>query len=136
MHLYCCGCEKQVVPTLVSGDEVYKGREDLKHKKLWKCDFCGNYVGCHKYKQEEHPRPLGCIPTAEIRKARMHIHEKLDPMWQSKKLTRRQVYAMLSERLGYTYHTGTLVSIDECRRVYRILITMTKELNNAQMELF
>jgi len=87
---------------------------------FWKCDTCNNFVGCH-HKTKDRTRPLGCIPTKEIKEARIHIHAILDPIWKSGKIQRKHLYARLSEKLGYQYHTAELRSIEQARKVYRII---------------
>ena len=118
--IYCCGCKKYVEADLVDGKTIYPSRQDLHKLPFWICRRCNNYVGCHN-KTKDPTKPLGCIPTAELRNARTHIHALLDPLWLSKQYTRSYVYARLSELLGYQYHTSELRTIEEARRVYRVL---------------
>lgn len=68
-------------------------------------------------------RPLGCIPTPELRSARNHIHSILDPLWKGKgsPYRRTQVYAAISARIGREYHTAEIRSLSEAREVYRIV---------------
>ena len=120
MIIYCCGCSKLVEPRLTDGEEIYPHRRDLFSLPFWKCDTCNNFVGCH-HKTKDRTRPLGCIPTKEIKEARIHIHAILDPIWKSGKIQRKHLYARLSEKLGYQYHTAELRSIEQARKVYRII---------------
>ena len=120
MEIYCCGCEMKVEARLTGGEEIYPHREDLYSLPFWKCDGCGNYVGCH-HKTKNRTNPLGCIPTPEIKKARQHIHKILDPIWQNGKMSRKEIYAELSERLGWKYHTAKIRSVEEARKVYRLV---------------
>lgn len=122
--LYCCGCEREVTPRLTDGAEIYPHRPDLKALPFWKCDACGNYVGCH-HKTQDRTRPLGCIPTPEIKKARQHIHRILDPLWKSGRMKRSDVYARLSEAIGYEYHTAEIGDIAEARRIYLAVKELT-----------
>lgn len=55
-------------------------RPDLKHLNFYRCKECGGYVGCHKGSI----RPLGVIPSPEIKNARKHIHALLDPLWRKR----------------------------------------------------
>lgn len=119
-EIYCCGCEAKVFPRLTDGKEIYPHRPDLQALPFWKCDACGNFVGCH-HKTNNPTKPLGCIPTPAIKNARQHIHRILDPLWKSKRIGRKALYAMLTERLGWTYHTAKIRSVDEARQVYRIV---------------
>ena len=119
MEIYCCGCQKDVSARLTDGAEIYPHRSDLKSLPFWRCDECGNYVGCH-HKTKNRTQPLGIIPTAELMKARGHIHKLIDPIWQSGKMTRKEMYKRLSKELGWKYHTANLKSIEEARQVYRL----------------
>ena len=125
--IYCCGCGETVEARLTSGKEIYPNRPDLKHIPIWKCDVCGNYVGCHR-KTKNPVRPLGCIPTKNIRNARKRIHKLLDPLWGSGKIKRRTIYKKLSDKLGWQYHTAKIKSLEEAHRVYRILQEIQEEL--------
>jgi hypothetical protein len=105
---------------LTSGAEIYPHRSDLADLPFWKCDTCGNYVGCH-HKTGKPTEPLGNIPTPELRKARNHIHAILDPLWQSKKYRRKELYGLISDHMGFGYHTAKLRTIEEARKVYKFL---------------
>lgn len=126
MELYCCACERKVNPRLTDGSEIYPHRKDLYQLPFWKCDECGNFVGCH-HKTENRTRPLGCIPTPEIKKARSHIHKILDPLWKSGRFKRSDLYGILSEKLGWKYHTAKIRSIEEARDIYRIILDIRKQ---------
>lgn len=120
MEIYCCGCEEKVDARLTDGAEIYPHRLDLYNLPFWKCDRCGNYVGCH-HKMKKKTMPLGCIPTMEIKNARKEIHKILDPLWKSGRIDRKTLYAAITEHLGWTYHTAKIRSIDEARKVYRFV---------------
>lgn len=124
MKLYCCGCGEEVMARLVTGMDVYPHREDLYDLPFWKCDQCGNFVGCH-HKSDNRTNPLGCIPTPEIKRARQEIHKLLDPLWRSGKRNRQELYAAISLQLGWKYHTAKIRSIEEARKIYQIVKTMT-----------
>lgn len=115
--IFCCGCSRDVEARLTDGASVYPHRPDLAALPFWRCDACGNYVGCH-HKTTDCTRPLGIIPTPEIRNARKHIHTILDPLWKSGRLRRGDLYARLSAHLGYEYHTAEIRTIEEARRIY------------------
>ena len=119
MNIYCCGCSQKVNARLTDGAEIYPHRKDLKSLPFWKCDDCDNYVGCH-HKTKNRTRPLGCIPTKELKDARQHIHKVIDRIWQSGGMTRKQLYKRLSDDLGRNYHTANIRSIEEAREVYRL----------------
>lgn len=119
-EIRCCGCGTKVQARLTDGREVYPHRPDLATLPFWRCDDCGNFVGCH-HKTKAPTTPLGVIPTPELKRARQHIHRILDPLWQSGRMTRKGVYAYLTERLGWKYHTARIRSMDEAREVYRLV---------------
>lgn len=119
-EIYCAGCEEKIAARLTDGTEIYPHRPDLADLPFWKCDVCGNHVGCH-HKTKDRTRPLGVIPTPEIREARKHIHRILDPLWQSGRFKRHKLYKLISDRVGWGYHTANIRSIEEARQVYRIV---------------
>ena len=125
MIIWCCKCDCVVEPTLTSGKEIYPHRGDLGGLPFWKCLSCGNFVGCH-HKSSNRTKPLGCIPTPEIRNARKHIHKLIDPLWRGGQTPRRELYKLLSERLGYEYHTADIKSVTEARKVYRVGVVISR----------
>jgi hypothetical protein len=124
MRIWCCKCNKTVNGILTTGKEIYPHRPDLYKKNFYKCPHCGGYVGCHQNSR----RPLGCIPTEELKIARMRLHAKMDPLWKSKKITRKELYTLLKNKLGYTYHNGETRTVQECLKVWDILDEIEKEL--------
>ena len=113
----CCGCDgEKVEARLTDGSEIYPHRKDLYSLPFWKCDACGNFVGCH-HKTKNRTQPLGCIPTPELKNARKHIHKLLDPIWESGKMKRKDIYAKISERVGWKYHTAQIRSVEEAREI-------------------
>lgn len=126
MKLYCCGCQKDVSARLTDGGEIYPHRPDLSALPFWRCDACRNYVGCH-HKTGNPANPLGCIPTPELKRARNHIHAILDPIWQSGKMARTTLYAAISKRTGWKYHTAKIRTIEEARTVYKIVRELSKQ---------
>lgn len=120
MRIYCCGCNKDVAARLTDGREIYPHREDLSDLPFWKCDTCKNHVGCH-HKTADRTKPLGNIPTKEIRNARQQIHKILDPIWKEKRMARGKLYAILAAELGYEYHTAEIRTVEQARKVYAIV---------------
>lgn len=131
MTIYCTGCETNVDARLTNGKERYPHRSDLYELPFWRCDMCGNYVGCH-HKTATPTKPLGCIATPEILHARKKIHALLDPLWESGKIKRGQAYAYVSKQLGYQYHNGEIRSLDEARQIYVIVGTLHNELSTKE----
>lgn len=117
VKLYCCECASKITARLTSGAEIYPRRSGLASLPFWKCDACGNHVGCH-HKTTNPTRPLGCIPNAAVRNARQHIHALIDPAWKTGKVKRAEIYRHLSERTGRQYHTAHIRSVEEAREVY------------------
>ena len=117
-EIYCCDCQSKVMARLTDGSEVYPHRADLHSLPFWMCDYCGNFVGCH-HKTSNPTNPLGNIPTPEIKRARQHIHALIDPLWQSGKIKRKEIYQKLTDAMGWKYHTAKIRDIDEARDVYR-----------------
>ena len=120
MKLYCCQCLTHVDARLTNGREIYPTRYSLARIPFWKCDTCRNYVGCH-YKGDDKTKPLGSIPNRELRRARALIHQFLDPLWYGDKHRRRVLYSLISDQLGYDYHTGNINTIEEARKVWKII---------------
>lgn len=131
MDIYCCQCKVKVDARLTDGREIYPHRADLGGLPFWKCNDCGNYVGCH-HKTDKPTTPLGHIPTPEISKARSHIHALLDPVWKSKPalVSRSRAYKLMSERLGWKYHTAMIESIEEAREVYKAACDVVRSLQS------
>jgi hypothetical protein len=126
MNIYCCECEKYVAARLTSGTEIYPHRADLRQTPFWVCDHCGNHVGCH-HKTSSPTRPLGVIANGKIKNARKHIHAILDPLWESGRFKRKQIYRLISDRIGYEYHTAEIRSLDEARNIYRAIVELAKQ---------
>ena len=118
--IFCAGCQCDVDARLTYGVEIYPHRKDLGNLPFWKCDTCGNFVGCH-HKTSKPTKPLGCIPTPEIKRSRSHIHRVLDPLWKSGRIKRRDLYRQISALLGKEYHTAEIRTVEEARTVYLIL---------------
>ena len=123
--IFCTGCGAKVNARLTDGGEIYPHRPDLAELPFWKCDSCNNYVGCH-HKTNNPTEPLGVIATKELKNARQHIHRILDPLWKDGVLQRKQIYAYLTEKLGWEYHTAKIRTIEEAREVYRLVRDLGK----------
>jgi len=126
MKLWCCQCREEVDARLTNGAEVYPHRPDLANLPRWICDGCKNHVGTH-HQTSDPTKPLGNIPSHEIKKARIAIHGLIDAAWKSGKVKRRAIYGHLSTTLGREYHTGEIRSIEEARRVYAVARDFLRE---------
>lgn len=131
MEIFCCNCKIKTTVKLIKGIDLYPHRKDLKQKSFWQCQTCNSYVGCHNGKKN---RPLGCIPSPEIKNARAYIHKILDPIWLKNRVGRSKLYGWISNNLGYTYHTGEIRDIKEARKVYKIILNITKWLDKKDLE--
>lgn len=119
--IYCCGCSDYVDARLTNGQEVYPHRRDLFRIPFWKCDECGNSVGCH-HKTTKPTQPLGCIPTPALKIARMEIHKILDPLWKSRGMKRSDIYSKIAKEMAIPkYHTAQIRSLDEAAKVLSIV---------------
>jgi hypothetical protein len=45
-------------------------------------------------------------------------------MWGGDKRKRKELYVLISEKIGWKYHTANLRDIEEAREVYRIIINI------------
>lgn len=124
-EIWCCGCGRKISARLTNGAEIYPHRVDLANVPFWKCDECGNSVGCH-HKTTKPTKPLGCIATPELKNARREIHRVLDPIWHRGLMGRKEIYAVLSGVIGREYHTADIRSIDEARRVYKAIKSISQ----------
>lgn len=128
MEIFCTGCNVEVKARLVDANEIY-GR--TYPGKFWICD-CGAYVGTH-YKTKNPTRPLGVLSTADIRKAKIHIHALIDPLWKKGYIKRGSIYKKISKAIGYDYHTGEIRSIEEARRIYRESRRIARDIYNRHV---
>lgn len=117
--IYCCACHKDVSARATTGAEIYPRHKHLHAMHFWVCDACGNYVGCHNKDPKNRTRPLGCIPTQAMRKARSRLHALIDPIWQSGKLKRGEVYQRLAWALDRpNFHTAETRSLEDLEEAY------------------
>lgn len=115
--LYCVQCKDEVKPIKTNGKEIYPHRKDLYHLTFYKCPQCSNYVGCHKGTNT----PLGCIPTKELKQARIKAHNYMDSFWKSGRVKRSKIYKTLTEHFGYEYHNGNTKSVQECEEAIKVI---------------
>ena len=89
-------------------------------RPVWLC-ACGARVGCHPGRL----KPLGRPAGPELRRERMLLHRRLDPLWSGAypdaepkaragltRLARKRLYSFLQERMGLTEeecHVGHMV---------------------------
>lgn len=128
MNIFCCKCNELVKAYLTTGKEIYPHRRDLFNLMFYKCPKCGGYVGCHKGTTD----PLGVIPTQELKRERIKIHNKMDVLWKKGQIRRKDLYKKISQRIGYEYHNGTTKTIEECKCVLKIINDIKKELESEE----
>lgn len=126
--IFCCGCDREIKAELRTGRDIYPHLRHLWSLPFWVCLACENYVGCH-HKTKNRTRPLGCIPTPEIRAARQGIHQIIDPLWKNRVggFSRGGLYAELSERLGYPFHSAEVRSVEEAEKIKSLARQIAKE---------
>lgn len=127
-RIFCIGCNSDVRARLTDGSEVYPNHPHLHKLPFWKCDICKGFVGTH-HATRDRVRPLGFIATPEVKKWRRIIHGILDPLWKGKKIERGQAYLYVSNRIGRTYHTAEIYSVDEAKRIYEIVKELKMKLD-------
>ena len=124
MLIYCVECNKDVEANLVKGNIIYPHRSDLYNLSFYQCPTCGGYVGTHKGTE----KPLGIIPSNDLRKARIMLHNKMDKLWKSGSIKRKELYNILSKEMGYEYHNGNIKSIEESKKALKIIERIELEL--------
>jgi hypothetical protein len=149
-------CPYCSIPAMkTDGVEIYPHRPDLAAKMFWKCERCGAYCGCHGNTD----RPLGVPANAQLRRARMILHERLlDPLWMEadrnpiytpesnnarrmiRAKARSRVYRYLAQQLGIdrkNCHTG-MFDLARCRAAWTALNGVTypqiRDWDKAQKE--
>ena len=127
--IYCCGCLTEITARLSDGAEVYPHRTELASLPFWLCDRCHNYVGCH-HKSKDRTKPLGCIPTKDLRELRKKIHQVIDPIWQAAPAKRCVLYRHLGSVLGRSYHTADIRSAGEAQKILERSEEHTSELQS------
>jgi hypothetical protein len=117
---------------LTSGQEVYPHRLDLDDLPFWRCDVCGNFVGCH-HQTNEPTKPLGVIATPEIKQARMQIHAVLDPLHRDGLIRRATLYKKMATRLDVRqFHTAEIRSLNEAQKALSAAESIAKELRSTR----
>lgn len=127
MKIFCINCNKDIEAVLTSGKEIYTHRTDLYNLKFYKCPICKNYVGCHKGTD----KPLGCIPTKQLKQARMKAHNYIDKYWKTGICKRKEIYKILSNHFGYEYHNGNTKTIEECEEAIKVINEHFKAVENG-----
>lgn len=96
---------------LVGGKAIYPHRRDLYRLSFWRCEPCDAHVGVHK--NSDSLKPLGRLANKQLRKWKQAAHASFDPLWRSKKMSRRGAYSFLSEKLGIHFKKCHIGMFDE-----------------------
>lgn len=80
---------------------------------MYLCRPCDAYVSVHKGSNT----PMGTMANKTLRELRKKVHNIIDPIWQSGKLHRAQVYNRLSNHLGVDYYHTGLADERMCQRI-------------------
>lgn len=124
MTVICSYCENPA--RLATGAEVYAHLPELAEKKVWTCDPCDAWVGCHGNTD----KPLGRLANLELRQAKMLAHSFFDPLWRakmergkvSKNRARNAAYNWLAQKLEIPFaatHIG-MFDVQMCKKVVEI----------------
>lgn len=109
---------------LVTGAEIYPHRNDLNGLRFWRCAPCSAYVGCHKEGNGygDGTRPLGRLANADLRRAKTRAHAAFDPIWKTRRMSRRKAYSWLADKLEIPVQQMHIGEFDEtlCLRVVEI----------------
>lgn len=105
-RIACPYCDRAA--ELVTGAEIYPHRHDLFGLKFWRCEPCGAHVGCHKagawipelHCASDGTIPLGRLANAELRRVKARAHAAFDPLWKSRRMSRREAYTWLARELA------------------------------------
>jgi hypothetical protein len=108
-----CGyCDNQA--EWVENKEIY-GRNYGKSYMIWLCKPCDAYVGCHNNTK----KPKGQMANKELRKARILVHNFIDPLWREHGMNRKKMYKTLSDAMGYEVHVGETKDVSECNELLK-----------------
>ena len=109
MGVICPKCNK---PAPWVENSAKYGRRYGKSYMCYFCKPCGTYVGCHNNTR----RPLGTMADAYTMKLRRNAHTLFDKLWKSGKVSRRDCYKWLSEKMGKETHIGES-NAEQCKKI-------------------
>lgn len=114
---------------LVTGQKIYPDprKAFLWKKKLWECEPCKAWVGCH----QDTDKPFGRLADADLRYWKQLAHAKFDPIWQARMVAsglsryrcRDWLYKWLAAAMNLPAdqcHIGEF-DIDQCKLAIRLL---------------
>lgn len=116
-NIECIECDKTVEARLLRFPPPC-WKYEWGRGRRWVCPNCKNYVG----NDPKTNKPLGIIPTKDLRYWRQAIHSRLDPLWKGGHLSRSKTYKIIAKSLGVKeYHTANVRSWEEARAILRIV---------------
>lgn len=62
------------------------------------------------------------------------IHTQLDPIWESNRMSRSEIYDILSKFWGSEFHVSDLEEIENCRRVLQEVRNLRQSLGMKRSE--
>jgi len=123
---HCPYCD---IPTkIVDSTVVYRQN----YGKIYYCDKCGAYVGCHNNSEIS----KGRVANKELRKLKIEAHLYFDKIWKTKQMKRHDAYKWLSDKLNipkeYT-HIG-MFSIKTCKDVVYYSKQLLNDLRRLELD--
>jgi len=100
--------------------EVYGKNYGKSYMCYW-CKPCNAYVGCHNNTR----KALGTMANKELRKWRIKVHAKIDPIWRTgsdktnKNYRRKKLYRKLHDIFGFEVHVGKS-DIEMCQKILQV----------------
>jgi hypothetical protein len=89
-------CDACSSPSIIYTTEAdVKGTNKRKWPYIWYCRNCKASVGCHPNTN----LPLGYMASPYISHLRATLHAIIDPLWQSKLGTRKEIYSWIAKEL-------------------------------------
>lgn len=119
----CWYCGRPAV--MKTGAEVY-GQPALKERKLWVCEPCGAWVGCHPGTE----KPLGELAKEDLRILRAKAHKIMDRFRHLSGFSRSKAYRFLREAMGMTAdrcHIG-MFNEEQCVEAMKHMLLYTEEI--------
>lgn len=127
--MFCVNCQKQVVPEIVSGIDIYGPLFAFKGALYCQCPYCGNFG-------EHGTPPYEIIPTFRLRRAYNYIDSILDLIWMQKRMPQAEILSRMADLMyggKCAYRTHNIQNYEEACRAYRLVKELKKEVfTNAQ----
>lgn len=93
------------------------------HGFVWACPnlaICDTYVGCHRNSHS----PLGTLADAPTRRARGRAHRLFDSIWKSGRLSRKDAYRLLQQKMGLSERDAHIAkfTLSQCNKLCDIFM--------------